>query len=77
MKGSNHAQASFLYSYTLEYNYFFHIFFKSHMSNFPQIRYTSSMETNITTIYKKILAKGGDPMRVDDMLKASVYVDSE
>jgi len=35
------------------------------------------METNITTITKKILSHNGDPMKVDDMLRASIYVDSE
>jgi len=47
------------------------------MENFPHIRYKSDMETNITTITRKILQHQGNPMKVDDMLRASIYVETE
>lgn len=47
------------------------------MENFPDIRYVSNMETNMITITKKILKHQGDPMKVPDMLRASIYVDTE
>ena len=47
------------------------------MENFPHIRYKSDMETNVTTITKKILSHQGNPMKVDDMLRASIYLNSE
>jgi hypothetical protein len=35
------------------------------------------METNITTITKKIQTNQGNPMKVNDMLRASIYVENE
>ena len=54
----------FLYTYALEYNYFFHVCLKNHMDHFAHVKYCSHMESNIIKISKKIEENNGDHMRI-------------
>ena len=77
MKGDDKfAKAQFLYEYTIEYSYFFNVFFKTHKENFSHLKYNYNMESNFTKILKKIGENKNDPLKVHDMIRASVYIEN-